>query len=85
MLAWHIEDTMGSEDERQENRQCRTGGHQGKGTEEKDQGKQGVKQLGEGELEKNKRLKDRKQRSGYSFCEQGDEETANKPSPCKQL
>lgn len=45
-----------------------------------------MKQPGEGELEKNERLKDRKQRrSGYSLCEKGDEETENKPLLCKQL
>lgn len=50
-----------SGNERQKSRQRRTGGHWGKGTEEWNQGKQGVKQPGERDLEKNGRLKDRKQ------------------------
>lgn len=45
----------------------------------------GVKQPGEEEPEENERLKEGKQRRGYSLSEQGDEETGNKPSSCKQL
>lgn len=73
-----------SGDDRKESREYRTD-QQGKGREEGDQGMQGVKQPGEEETEEKERLKEGKQRSGYSLCEQGDEETGNKPSSCKQL
>lgn len=73
-----------SGDDREESREYRTD-QQGKGREEDNQGLDGVKQAGEEEPEENERLKEGKQSRGYSLSEQGDEETGNKPSSCKQL
>lgn len=72
-----------SGDDRKESREYRT---DQQGREEDDQGVHGVKQPGEEEPEEEEeRLKEGKQRSRSSLGEQGDEETGNKPSRCKQL
>lgn len=72
-----------SGDDRKESRENRTE-QQGKGREEGDQGMHGVKQPGEEEPEESETIKDGKQRSRHSLCEQGDEETGNKPPSCEQ-